>query len=282
MEAIRLTLTSLNTFALRSFIFFYATRLPLTLNYSLLTVKTDFLSAYSVMDFSTPDIPHHFVLFLCLTFKCPTLHKFLLTSFSERSCCRWPCQWTNGSPYKALPVISDGQFFPLSPPDFPVPHLIFKLPAQLVLFSVSGMTMLRPKPFARTSYKFLLSTSICIFIPSFHTSLSGEVPGIFPSWTPSLVSLIYLFPSLLPPGSIDHSLFLHLSRDFSHHSLLVLCLQLCVCIFSILIFLMFFHHVWWENIFSFIFWFLYTLWSFFHLISKGILCLFLQRRDVIQ
>ena len=58
LEAIRLTLTSLNTFALRSFIFFYATRLPLTLNFSLLTVKTDLLSAYSVMDFSTPDIPH--------------------------------------------------------------------------------------------------------------------------------------------------------------------------------------------------------------------------------
>lgn len=165
------------------------------------------------MDFSTADIPHHFVLFLCQTFKCPTLHQFLLTSFSERSCCRWPCQWTSGSPYKALPVISDGQFFPLSPPDFQVPHLIFKLPAQLVLFSVSGMTMLRPKPFARTSYKFLLSTSICIFIPSFHTSLSGQVPGIFPNWTPSLVSLIYLFPSLLPPGSIDHSLFLHLSLE---------------------------------------------------------------------
>lgn len=91
LEAIRLTLTSLNTFALRSFIFFYATRLPLTLNFSLLTVKTDLLSAYSVMDFSTPDIPHHFVLFLCLTSKCPTLHQFLLTSFSERSCCRCPC-----------------------------------------------------------------------------------------------------------------------------------------------------------------------------------------------
>ena len=120
LEAIRLTLTSLNTFALRSFIFFYATRPPLTLNFSLLIVKTDFSSAYSVMDFSTPDIPHRFALFLCLTFKCPTLHQFLLTSFSERSCCRWSCQWTSGSPYKALPVTSDWQFFPSSCPDFPV------------------------------------------------------------------------------------------------------------------------------------------------------------------
>lgn len=125
-----------------------------------------------------------------------------------------------------------------------------------------------------------LSKYFCIFIPlslplsqiKCRVSSLSE-PHLLSSWFVSCHLFNNLAPLIIP--------FCTSLELLSNHSLL-LCLQLCICL-SILHFFkkISFNPVWYGNIFNVISLFLYTPWPFLHLISKCVLCLFLQRRNAV-